>query len=49
MRLRFRLFIHSVLCKLGFKKDTIYYIGGSAPLPPPLSKEEQEFLQKLAK
>lgn len=50
MRLRFRLFIHSVLRKLGFKKGTIYYIGGSAALPPPLSKEEeQEVLERLAK
>lgn len=50
MRLRFRLFIHSVLRKLGFKKRTIYYIGGSAALPPPLSKEEeQEVLERLAK
>ncbi len=50
MRLRFRLFIHSVLRKLGFKKGRIYYIGGSAALPPPLSKEEeQEVLERLAK
>lgn len=49
IRLRIRLRIHALLRKLGLKRGTIYYIGGSAALPPPLSKdEEQEVLKKLA-
>ncbi len=50
IRLRLRLWIHALLRKIGLKKGTIYYIGGSAALPPPLSKEEEaEVLKKLAK
>jgi RNA polymerase sporulation-specific sigma factor len=29
---------------LGLKSEEIYYIGGSEALPPPLSREEEEFL-----
>lgn len=31
---------------LGLKSQEIYYIGGSEALPPPLTKEEEEFLLK---
>src|SRR6185437_14887756 len=29
---------------LGLKNNEIYYIGGSEALPPPLTREEEEFL-----
>src|SRR5699024_2359829 len=48
--MRLRLWWYNLLIKLGFKSDEIYYIGGSAALPPPLSKEEEkESLTLLAK
>lgn len=40
---------YKLLKKLGFKSDEIYYIGGHAALPPPLSTEEEtEVLKQLA-
>ncbi len=47
MKLRLRLWWYKLLIKLGFKTDEIYYIGGSAALPPPLSKEEEKELLEL--
>lgn len=39
-----KTFIFGLLKKLGIiKKPTIYYIGGSEALPPPLSTEEEVF------
>lgn len=29
---------------IGFKSEQLYYIGGSEALPPPLSREEEEYL-----
>ncbi|WP_112180765.1 MULTISPECIES: RNA polymerase sporulation sigma factor SigE [Paraliobacillus] len=46
--IRFKLGWYKIRLKLGFKPKEIYYIGGSEPLPPPLSKEEEQvLLQKL--
>ncbi|AXF57869.1 RNA polymerase sporulation sigma factor SigE [Salicibibacter kimchii] len=39
---------YNILSFFGVKSDSIYYIGGSEALPPPLSKEEEaELLAKL--
>jgi RNA polymerase sporulation-specific sigma factor len=39
---------YRVLMRLGVKPEEIYYIGGSEALPPPLTREEEEYLlQKL--
>lgn len=39
---------YKILAFFGIKSDSIYYIGGSEALPPPLSKEEEaELLAKL--
>src|SRR5690625_2494841 len=49
MNQKLRLLLYNLLKSLGFKKDSIYYIGGHAALPPPLSKEEEDrCLQLLA-
>src|SRR5690625_3555132 len=46
----FRMFWYKLLRSLGFKSDEIYYIGGHAALPPPLSSEdERKNLELLAK
>src|SRR5699024_10070590 len=47
LKLRIRLWWYKLLIKLGIKSDEIYYIGGSAALPPPLSKEEEKELLEL--
>ena len=44
MRLRARLFILRILLSLRAGSDTIYYVGGSEALPPPLTREEEEYL-----
>lgn len=45
-----KIWWYRVLTKLGFKSDEIYYIGGKASLPPPLTKEEEiQVLQLIAK
>ncbi|WP_091495033.1 RNA polymerase sporulation sigma factor SigE [Amphibacillus marinus] len=45
---RVRQFIYRLFKKLGIKPKSIYYIGGSEALPPPLSKEEEyQLLIKL--
>ncbi|QQK76727.1 RNA polymerase sporulation sigma factor SigE [Salicibibacter cibarius] len=39
---------YKILAFFGIKTDSIYYIGGSEALPPPLSKEEEaDLLAKL--
>lgn len=35
-----------LLILLGIKSEEIYYIGGSEALPPPLTREEEEYLLK---
>lgn len=45
-RLALQLQYYRVLFMLGLKSQEIYYIGGSEALPPPLTKEEEEFLLK---
>lgn len=43
-----RLSYYKLRIKLGLKPKEIYYIGGSSPLPPPLSREEEyQLLLKL--
>ncbi|MGD9677900.1 MAG: RNA polymerase sporulation sigma factor SigE [Vulcanibacillus sp.] len=44
LKIRIILLKYRVLFLLGFKTEEIYYIGGSETLPPPLTKEEEEFL-----
>ena len=34
---------YRVLFLFGLKSEEIYYIGGSEALPPPLTREEEEF------
>jgi len=43
-KLRMQLTYYKFLLKLGLKSETIYYIGGSEALPPPLTREEEEYL-----
>lgn len=45
-RLALQLQYYRVLFLLGLKSQEIYYIGGSEALPPPLTKEEEEYLLK---
>src|SRR5690606_35896101 len=52
MRINYKLVAqityYRLLFKLGLKTEAIYYIGGSEALPPPLSREEEDYLlQKL--
>ncbi len=48
MRLKWKLMLqiyyYRWLMFLGLKSEEIYYIGGSEALPPPLSREEEEYL-----
>ncbi|WP_028544981.1 RNA polymerase sporulation sigma factor SigE [Paenibacillus taiwanensis] len=48
MRLKWRMFIqiqmYRMLLLLGLKRADVYYIGGSEALPPPLTREEEEYL-----
>jgi len=44
LRLKVQLVWYRFLFMLGLKSEEIYYIGGSEALPPPLSREEEEFL-----
>ena len=48
MFMRFKLFLmiswYRLMLVLGLKANEIYYIGGSEALPPPLTKEEEEYL-----
>lgn len=49
IKLNVRLFLVKLLKKINiFNEDTVYYIGGSEALPPPLSSEEEVlFVGKL--
>lgn len=45
VELKIQYIWHKLLNKLGLKhQDSIYYIGGSEILPPPLNKEEEDSL-----
>ena len=53
MRVKWRLVAqlqyYRFLFLLGLKSEEIYYIGGSEALPPPLTREEEEYLlQRLS-
>jgi RNA polymerase sporulation-specific sigma factor len=43
-RLIFTLWFYRVLILLGLKGEEVHYIGGSEALPPPLNREEEEYL-----
>jgi RNA polymerase sporulation-specific sigma factor len=43
-RLRLQLQLYKILIFLRLKGEEIYYIGGSEALPPPLTREEEEYL-----
>jgi len=43
-KLVLQLYYYRVLFLFGLKSGEIYYIGGSEALPPPLSREEEEYL-----
>ncbi len=44
-RLRLQIWYYRFLFfLLGLKGEEIYYIGGSEALPPPLTREEEEYL-----
>lgn len=48
MRLKWKFMMqlqyYRLLFRLGLKRGEIYYIGGSEALPPPLTREEEEYL-----
>jgi RNA polymerase sporulation-specific sigma factor len=44
LRLQFRILCLRVLLKIGVQPEEIYYVGGSEALPPPLTREEEEYL-----
>lgn len=44
LRLKIQLMWYRFLHLIGLKSEEIYYIGGSEALPPPLTREEEEFL-----
>jgi len=39
-----QLTLYRLLIRLGWKSPEVYYIGGSEALPPPLTREEEEYL-----
>lgn len=43
-KIKLLLIKYRIMFLLGFKTEEIYYIGGSETLPPPLTKEEEEYL-----
>lgn len=43
-KLLLQIYTYKILIFLGFKNEEIYYIGGSEALPPPLTREEEEYL-----
>lgn len=48
-KLLFQINYYRILLLLGLKSEEIYYIGGSEALPPPLTREEEQYLlQKLS-
>lgn len=44
LKLKSQLAFFRVLIRFGWKSEEVYYIGGSEALPPPLSREEEEYL-----
>ncbi|GAB6932553.1 RNA polymerase sporulation sigma factor SigE [Calditerricola satsumensis] len=44
VRLSLRLWWLRLLLWLGLRSDEVYYIGGHEVLPPPLTREEEEYL-----
>lgn len=44
MRLQARLLFLRILFRFGGTPEEIYYVGGSEALPPPLTREEEEYL-----
>jgi len=44
LKLRSQLSFYRLLYWLGWKSEEVYYIGGSEALPPPLTREEEEYL-----
>jgi RNA polymerase sporulation-specific sigma factor len=44
LKLRSQLSLYRLLYWFDWKSDEVYYIGGSEALPPPLSREEEEYL-----
>ncbi len=44
LRLKIQLIWYRIMLSLGLKSEEIYYIGGSEALPPPLTREEEDFL-----
>ncbi|MFD0715146.1 RNA polymerase sporulation sigma factor SigE [Paenibacillus sp. GCM10027626] len=43
-KLILQLYYYRILFLFGLKSEEIYYIGGSEALPPPLTREEEEYL-----
>ncbi len=43
-KLMWRIRYLRLLILLGYKNEEVYYIGGSEALPPPLTREEEEYL-----
>jgi RNA polymerase sporulation-specific sigma factor len=44
LKLRSQLSLYRLLFWFGWKSEEVHYIGGSEALPPPLSREEEEYL-----
>lgn len=44
MRIRLRLFYLRIRVRLQGNPDEVYYVGGSEALPPPLTREEEQYL-----
>lgn len=44
LRLKIQLSWYRLMLMFGLKSEEIYYIGGSEALPPPLTREEEDFL-----
>ncbi len=44
IRLTLQLQYYRILFLFGLKSEEIYYIGGSEALPPPLTRDEEEYL-----
>lgn len=44
MKMKVEIWVYRILLKLGIKQEGVYYIGGSEALPPPLTREEEEYL-----
>lgn len=44
MRMFFQIQLYRILLLIGLKRADVYYIGGSEALPPPLTRDEEEYL-----